>query len=82
MKEEKENVPKEKRKFIPFNLIWCFSSFIIPFIVLTNLFNFPNWPSAFLSLYLYIQDIYTEGQINYLEEKIGKLEEKTKNQPQ
>lgn len=82
MIEEKENVPKEKRKFIPFNLLWCFSSFIVPFMVLTSLFNFPNLPSFFLSLYLYIQDIYTEGQVNYLEEKVGKLEEKIKNLPQ
>ncbi len=76
MKEEKENVQKEKRKFVPFNLLWCFPSFIVPFMILTNLFNFPNWPSAFLSFYIYFLDIHSESQFNYLEEKIEKLEKK------
>lgn len=68
---------RTKQSFIPFNLIWCIQSFLIPFFLLPMLFPEIKWYIITLgSLGFYITNVLKQSYQDWLEWRIGLLEER------
>jgi hypothetical protein len=69
---------KKKIDFIAFNLLWCITSFIFPFLLLWNNFNLPQL--FVISFSIYFLDVnnnttedYLKYQIKFLDDKYDKF---------
>lgn len=69
---------KEKLKHLPFNFFWCASSFILPFVILTEIAQMNTLASIGIAFYIYFLDIKGQTDTDYLSEKINKLEDAEK----
>lgn len=69
---------KEKLKYLPFNIFWCILSFIVPFFILTEMTQINILASIGIALYIYFLDVKEQTDIDYLSEKIKKLEDAQK----
>lgn len=69
---------KEKLKHLPFNLFWCISSFILPFFILTEMAEMNTLASIGIASCIYFLDVKGQTDIDYLSEKIKKLEDTQK----
>jgi hypothetical protein len=67
---------KEKLKHLPFNLFFCLTSWVIPFLLITTWTDINTWLAAGISFYIYLMDVGQVSTNDYLEEKIKKLEDK------
>lgn len=65
----------EKIKHLPSNLFWCLSSFIWPFIILTDVAQINTVASIAISFYIYFLDVKGQTDTDYLSERITKLED-------
>jgi hypothetical protein len=65
---------KQKLKYVPFNFFWCISSFFIPFFILVDMLNFDLLESSLAALYVYLSDVKNQSDIDYLTERIKKIE--------
>lgn len=65
---------KEKLKHLPFNLIFCVSSFILPFIFVSVFLTVDTHIAYIIAFYIYLNDVRISSQSDYLEEKIKQLE--------
>ena len=68
---------KEKLKHLWFNLLWCITSFVLPFFYLTTT-GLKMEYILIISLYIYFSDVFQSSTNHYLEERIKNLEEKLK----
>ena len=66
---------KEK---ILFNMFWCLSSLVIPFLILYYFTEMSFLPNLFISLFLYSLDIKNETKLDKLNDEIN-LYKKIKN---
>jgi hypothetical protein len=66
---------KEQRKYLLPNFLWCISSFMIPFFILTLMVKTDLLITIALSLYIYFIDVFGQTNNDYLSEKIKKLED-------
>jgi len=66
----------EKLKHLPFNLFWCLSSGVMPFFVLKAFTDISIIPILVISFYLYLLDVKETTNVDYLEEKIKKLQDR------
>lgn len=71
---------KERRKHLPFNLFWCVGSFILPFVILSELAQINTLASIGLAFYIYFLDVTHQTNFDYLREKIDKLEDDKKSE--
>lgn len=57
---------KKKRDFVPFNLVWCLTSFIFPFIIFWNDLNLLQLSViSFIVYYLDVNNNVTEDYLQY-----------------
>lgn len=68
------NSKPKKLHYVPFNMFFCISSFLLPMVVLSFI-PIDLWESVAISLYIYLKDVQYESQNDYLEAKIKKLED-------
>jgi hypothetical protein len=73
---------KDKLKYVPFNLFWCISSFLVPFVLASQILTFDNLDSALVALYVYLLDVRNQTDMDYVTEKIENLENKILIKPQ
>jgi hypothetical protein len=66
---------KEKLKYVPFNLFWCASTFIVSFFILTQILNFGTLESSMVALYIYLTDVRNQTDVDDLSERIRELED-------
>lgn len=66
---------KKKLSYVPFNLLSCLSSFIIPLYALSNL-GIPNenYICYTISFMFYFLDVKYQTDVNYLEDRIKNME--------
>lgn len=69
---------KDKLKYVPFNLFWCISSFLVPFVLVSQILTFDTLDSALVALYVYLIDVRNQTDMDYLSEKIESLENQNK----
>lgn len=67
---------KDKLKHLPFNLFWCLSSGLAPFFILKIFTDMNIIYILLISVYMYLQDVKEITNIDYLEEKIKKLQDR------
>ena len=67
---------KDKLKYVPFNLFWCISSFLVPFVLANQILTFDNLDSALVALYVYLIDVRNQTDMDYLSEKIENIADK------
>jgi hypothetical protein len=67
---------KDKLKYVPFNLFWCSSSFLIPFVLASQILNFDNFDCILVGFYVYFRDVINQTDIDYLSNKVKNIEEK------
>ncbi len=65
---------KDLLKHLPFNLFWCASSFITPFLILPYMLQIDIIDCIMISLFIYLLDVKWQTHVDYLSEKIKKLE--------
>lgn len=66
---------KSKLKYVPFNLFWCAPSFLFPMFILVDMLNFDLLESSLAALYVYLSDVKNQSDIDYLTERIKKIED-------
>jgi hypothetical protein len=66
---------KKKLQRIPFNMLWCITSFFIPMSIM-NLFDVDFKIQILISSYLYFTDIANQCKIDEIEERLKELETK------
>ena len=69
---------KDKLKYVPFNLFWCISSFLVPFVLVSQILTFDTLDSALVALYVYLIDVRNQTDMDYLTNKIESLENQNK----
>lgn len=69
---------KEKRKHLPFNFFWCWTSWFVPFAICASLVKLDIWISILISTYVYLTDVFNTTDKDYLEERIKELEDQNK----
>ena len=69
---------KDKLKYVPFNLFWCISSFLVPFVLASQILTFDTLDSALVALYVYLIDVRNQTDMDYLTNKIESLENQNK----
>ena len=69
----------KKIRFLWFNLIWCITSFIIPFVILSNFTDLHIFWVIAISSYIYFMDIIQTTNREYLSVRIDRLEETISN---
>jgi hypothetical protein len=67
---------KDKLKYVPFNLFWCTSSFLVPFVLASQILTFDTLDSALVALYVYLIDVRNQTDMDYLSEKIENIADK------
>ena len=69
---------KDKLKYVPFNFFWCISSFLVPFVLASQILTFDTLDSTLVALYVYLIDVRNQTDMDYLSEKIESLENQNK----
>jgi len=69
---------KDKLKLLPFQLFWCATSFVLPFVALSTFMDVKIMYSLLISFYIYLSDVTQSCNNEYLENRIKKLEEDKK----
>lgn len=70
---------KEKLKFLPSNIFWKIPTFMFPFTLLTSdVVKMDTYVSAGIALCIYVIDVVHTTDIDYLSERIKKLEDSQK----
>lgn len=62
----------EKIKHIPFNILWCIGSFLVPMCVFDMMLDVGLLPSIIISGCIYMLDVIHTTDTDYLLEKIEK----------
>jgi len=65
---------KEKLKHLPINIYCELSTWFIPFLFLTSFTKMNIWGVVAISTYIYLKVVIKSVDIDYLEERIKKLE--------
>jgi hypothetical protein len=69
---------KGKLKYLPFNLFWCVPSFFITFAILIEVLKLGLFESSIVAIYVYLLDVKNQGDIDWLSERVEKLENNKK----
>lgn len=71
---------KKKLSYVPYNLLSCVGSFMYPLFVLSFL-DIPNenYVCYMISFFFYFLDVKYQTDVNFLEDRIKKLEEEYKS---
>ena len=65
-----------KLKHFKFNLFWCLSSFMIPFLALYQIEQMNVWASAMIGFYIYFLDVKGQTDSDWISERVKILEDK------
>ena len=70
---------RSKISFLPFNMLFCISSFVVPFF-LCSAFDVDMSVSLIISMYAYLTDVNNQTSNDYLKHCIDLLRENTEEQ--
>lgn len=61
-------------KKVPFNLFWCFSTFVTVTIILHEGFELNLWLSILVGLFVYFKDVSVNSEMDVIRDRLKELE--------
>lgn len=68
-----------KIKHLPINFLFCISSFLSPFFLISSFTEINIYLATVISFYIYLTEVKQSCENDYLDERIKYLEEKIKD---